>query len=178
MNIVMLTGSPHKNGTSMLLADEFEKGAREKGHQMTRFNAAFMKVSGCRGCDYCTEHNGDCVLKDDMQAVYKPLLEAGLVVFVTPLYYWDMAAQLKSVVDRFYSVDRALTTPPKDTMLLATCHSSEPWAFDALKEHYKALQRHLNWQDRGILLAQGMGVRADIENSEYPLKAREMGLGL
>lgn len=178
MKIVMLTGSPHKSGTSMLLADMFEEGVRENGHQVTRFDAAFMKVTGCRGCDYCTGHNGDCVLKDDMHAVYAPLLASELVVLVTPLYYWDMTAQLKSVVDRFYSIDRALTTPPKGTMLLATCHSSEPWAFDALKAHYKAIQRHLSWQDRGTLFAQGMGVRVDMENSEYPQKAKALGLSL
>jgi multimeric flavodoxin WrbA len=113
-----------------------------------------------------------------MRDILPPLLEAHLVVLVTPLYYWDMTAQLKAVVDRFYAVDRALTDPPKGAVLLATCHSSERWAFDALKEHYKALQRHLNWKDRGMLLVQGAGVRADIEDTEYPQKAKALGLSL
>lgn len=178
MNIVMLTGSPHKNGTSMLLADEFEKGALEMGHQVTRFDTAFMAVSGCRGCNYCREHSGECVMRDDMQSVYKPLLEANVVVFVTPLYYWDMSAQLKAVLDRFFAIDRALAKPPKGTMLLATCNSRQPWAFDALRAHYTAIQRHLGWEDRGLLLAQGMGVRADIEKSDYPSMAKALGMGL
>jgi multimeric flavodoxin WrbA len=178
MKIVMLTGSPHKNGTSSLLADKFAEGAREKGHHVVRFDTAFLKVGPCRGCGYCEGHNGACVQEDDMTDIYGALLEAHLVAFVTPLYYWDMTAQLKAVVDRFYAVDRALTRPQKSTVLLAVCHSSEPWAMDALKEHYKAIQRHLNWEDRGTVLAQGMGVRADIESSEYPGKAKALGLSL
>ncbi len=178
MKILVLTGSPHKDGTSALLADKFVEGALEKGHQVARFDTAFKKVGGCLGCGFCWDHNGVCVQKDDMTEVYGPLLEAELVVFVTPLYFWDMTAQLKCVVDRFYAFNRELTNPARSAVLLATCNSMQPWAMDALTAHYKAILRHLHWEDRGVLLAQGMGVRADIENSEFPQRAKELGLGL
>lgn len=178
MNILILTGSPHKNGTSSLLADKFMEGAQENGHYVLRFDAAFKKVGGCQGCDYCRIHGCECVQKDDMQALYAPLLAADLVVFVTPLYYYGMTAQLKSVIDRFYAVDRSLRQPPKGAMLIATCNNQRDWAMQALEQHYLTILKHLGWQDRGILLAQGMGVRADIENSEFPQKAKELGLSL
>jgi len=178
MKIVMLTGSPHKNGTTALLADKFAEGARQKGHHVVRYDTAFKKIGPCLGCDYCKTHSGACVQKDDMATIVTPLLEAHLVAFVTPLYYWDMTAQLKCAVDRFFAVDRALKRPPKSAVLLAACHSSEPWAMDALKEHYKAILRHLNWVDRGMILAQGMGVREDMENSDFPQKAKALGFSL
>ncbi|SHI01360.1 NADPH-dependent FMN reductase [Sporobacter termitidis DSM 10068] len=178
MKIVMLTGSPRKNGTSSLLADKFAEGAGEKGHHVVRFDAAFRKVGGCMACGYCKSHGGACVQKDDMDEILPALLDAHLAVFVTPLYYWDMTAQLKAVVDRFFAVDRALTDPPKGAVLLATCNSRHTWAFDALTEHYKAILRHLRWDDRGTLLVSGVGAREDIEDTEYPQKAKALGLSL
>lgn len=175
MKIVMLTGSPRKKGTSALLADRFMEGARENGHQVFRFDTAFKKVSGCRACDYCRGHNGECVRKDDMDALYEPLLAADLVVFVTPLYYFDMSGQLKNTVDRFYAIDRRLSEAPKEAMLLATCHSEKDWAMDALKLHYQNILRHLGWSDRGMLLVQGVGERADIEATDAPEKALKLG---
>jgi multimeric flavodoxin WrbA len=178
MKIVILTGSPHADGTTALLADRFIEGARAKNHEIFRFDAAFKNVDGCRACGSCREHDGACVQKDDMEGLYAPLLDAGLVVFVTPLYYFGMTAQLKAVVDRFFAVNGALMRSPKRAMLLAACNSVKPWAVEALKENYLAILRHLNWEDSGVLLAQGMGRRADIEKSDWPQRAEEMGLSL
>ena len=58
MKIVVLTGSPHRQGTSDLLADEFIAGATSKGHTIVRFDTAFEKVGSCRACSYCDKHNG------------------------------------------------------------------------------------------------------------------------
>ena len=53
MKITVITGSPHKNGTSALLADRFIKGAKEAGHNVFRFDSAFEQVKPCLGCDHC-----------------------------------------------------------------------------------------------------------------------------
>lgn len=58
MKIVVLTGSPHRQGTSDLLADEFIAVATSKGHTIVRFDTAFEKVGSCRACSYCDKHNG------------------------------------------------------------------------------------------------------------------------
>lgn len=178
MKIVILTGSPRRKGTSALLADMFMEGAREKGHEVTRFDAAFTEVGGCLACGYCREHDGACARQDGMQEVYAPLLAADLVVFVTPLYYFDMSAQLKNVVDRFYAVNKTLADHPKQAMLLATGNSVKDWAMDALKLHYQTILRHLGWTDRGMLLAQGVGTREAIEATDYPEQAKAMGMSL
>lgn len=66
MNIVVLTGSPHRNGTTSVLTEEFIKGAESKGHNVFRFDAAFHDIHPCQGCDACGM-NGPCVQKDDIE---------------------------------------------------------------------------------------------------------------
>lgn len=120
MNITVLTGSPHKKGTSVLLADEFIRGAQEAGHKVSRFDAAFENVSLCIACNHCRKQMGQCTYTDAMEELYPRLVEADLIVFVTPLYYFGINAQLKRVIDRFYAINNLLRSTPKRTILLAT----------------------------------------------------------
>ena len=120
MKILVITGSPHRRGTSMLLADEFSAGAEAAGHKVIRFDAASSRIEPCRACDYCRSHDTECIQKDDMVYLRDDLLEADAIAFVTPLYYFGMSAQLKRVIDRFYALNDALRTP-KRALLLATC---------------------------------------------------------
>ena len=69
----MITGSPHKDGTSNVLACEFIRGAEEAGHDVYRFDAAFEDVSPCRGCDSCRVHGGKCVYSDSMDKIYEKI---------------------------------------------------------------------------------------------------------
>ena len=84
MKIVVLTGSPRRNGNTNCLSDRFIAGAQEKGHSVFRFDCAAHKVNGCMVCNRCGM-DGDCVLKDDFSIVRPHLLEADMVVFVTPM---------------------------------------------------------------------------------------------
>ena len=61
MNITVITGSAHRNGTSALLADKFIEGAKEAGHDVFRFDAAFKNIHGCIGCDTCNKKGNGCV---------------------------------------------------------------------------------------------------------------------
>ena len=119
MKILMITGSAHKNGTSATLADAFIKGATEAGHEVYRFDAAFKNVHPCIACDKCHIGNGDCVFKDDMEDVTPRLLASDGIVFVSPIYYYNVSAQLKAVIDRFYAKGDEIHGPKRAAMLLA-----------------------------------------------------------
>ena len=177
MKILVLTGSPHRKGTSALLADEFIRGAEQAGHEVRRFDTAFKQVGGCLACDKC-RGTGSCVQRDDFAALCPSLLEADLVAFVTPFYYFGMSAQLKRTVDRFYSVNDKLMEQRKQTVLLATCGDTDPRATDALEAHYDAVCRYLGWRDAGRVLAHGVDVRKEIEASDFPARAFALGAGL
>ncbi|MBO1678203.1 flavodoxin family protein [Bittarella massiliensis (ex Durand et al. 2017)] len=175
MKILLLTGSPHKKGTTAALASAFDRGAAEAGHQLTRFDTAFMKIAPCLGCDHCRKNGGRCVHGDGMEEILPVLLEADLVVLVTPLYYFGMSAQLKAVIDRFYAVNTALRQSPKKALLLAASGDDEPGVMEALVLHYQAVLGYLHWEDCGMLLARGMYTPEDLAGTPYLLQAEEMG---
>lgn len=79
-------------------AEEFAKGAGEAGHMVVSVSAAHSKISPSRGCVFCG-YDGPCAQKDDMEHIRLEILEADTLVFVTPLYYYGMSAQLKILVD-------------------------------------------------------------------------------
>ncbi|WP_300786911.1 flavodoxin family protein [uncultured Desulfovibrio sp.] len=178
MKIVVLTGSPHRRGTSALLADEFMAGASARGHAIVRFDAAFEKVGPCLACYYCSEHAGECVQRDAMQKILPEILSADMIVLVTPLYFFSMTAQLKAVIDRMMPQRDALRQHPMKSAMLVTCGSDTSWNMDAIMAQYKALLRYLPWEDQGVVLAKHVFARKDIEGTEYPAAARALGMSL
>lgn len=175
MNITVITSSHHKQGTSALLADEFIRGACEAGHSVFRFDAAFEKLSPCLACDRCRRNNGACAQKDAMEKLNPHLLAADVVVLVTPLYYFGMSAQLKTVIDRFYAINDRLMGSGKRAIFMATSYDAYDWTMKDIAAHYRTIVKYLQWSDAGILLATGCGSRSDIERTGFPTRAYQMG---
>src|SRR5574344_736939 len=176
MKIVVVTGSPHKAGTSALLADKFIEGAQAAGHEVFRFNAAFEDIHPCLGCDACGM-NGPCVQKDAIEnKLIQKLVDCDMIAVVTPLYYYGMSAQLKTIVDRFYS--RTGRISGKKSLLMATAYNSADWTMSALVDHYNTLVRYMGWKDQGMVLATGCGSRSLIESSKFPDQAYQLGKNL
>ena len=177
MKVVIVTGSPHKAGTSALLADRFEAGAKEAGHEVYRFNAGLeTDIHPCKGCDFCGM-DGPCVQKDAIEKnLIGKLVDADVIVLITPLYYYGMSAQLKTIVDRFYS--RTSKINGKRSILMATAYNSADWTMSALVDHYDTLVRYMNWKDLGKVLAIGCGSRSLIEKSKFPDQAYNLGKSL
>lgn len=174
MKVTVITGSPHKNGTTALLTDKFIEGAAETGHDVYRFDAAFEDVKPCLACEYCASHQSECVHKDSMNTLNDKLLESDIIVFVTPIYYYTMSAQIKAVADRFHA-NNAKLSGNKKAMLLAAAYGADDGTFEGLKKTYEAMLLFLNWQDGGILFAKGCPAKEVIETTDYPRQAYEMG---
>lgn len=118
MKITVLTGSPRKSGNSACLAGQFIKGAEEKGHEVFRFDCAFKNVGPCRACNRCGM-DGPCIIDDDFSELRPHLVEADMVVFATPMYYFGISAQMKRVIDRFYAINGQIKGAPKKSGLHA-----------------------------------------------------------
>lgn len=142
MKIVVLTGSPRRNGNSAHLAEQFIKGAREAGHDVFRFDCAFANVAPCRACNHCGM-DGPCVSNDDFETLRPHLLEADMVVFATPLYYFGFSSQLKAVIDRFYAINGQIKGAAKKAALLMTYADTAPREAEPLLSHYEALTEYL-----------------------------------
>lgn len=174
MKVTVITGSPHKKGATALLADEFIAGATEVGHDVYRFDAAFEDVKPCLACGYCDSHESQCVHKDSMSQLNDKLFEQDMIVFVTPVYYFTMSAQIKAVVDRFHA-NNAKLKGNKKAMLFAAAYGADDGTFEGIKKTYEAILRYLNWKDTGMLFAKGCPAREVIETTDYPQQAYEMG---
>ena len=178
MKITVITSSPHRKGTSALLADELIRGAQEAGHDVFRFDAGFEQVKPCLGCDRCGAGTAKCVQEDSMEKLNPHLLESDLVVFATPLYYYGISAQLKLVIDRFYANNSRLMGSGKKAVLLATCADGTDESMKDIVAHYQTIVRYLKWEDAGVITATGCGAREDIEKSDFPAQAYNMGRAL
>ena len=178
MKIVVINSSPHSDSesTSKYLAQRFTEGAKSAGHEVFTFDADKEDTHPCKGCDKCGM-NGPCIFKDAIETKLMPqMLETDLLVLVTPLYYFGMSAQLKIIVDRFYS--RTTKLNGKKSMMMSTAWNSADWTMEALKNHYETLVRYMNWTDVGQIWAVGCGARSLVERSEFGEQAYKIGANL
>lgn len=174
MKIVILEGSPNRHGSSNMLADQFIRGAKEAGHTVQIIDVAHADLHPCTGCIHCG-YEGPCVQKDDMEQFRKNILDADMMVFVTPLYYYGMSAQLKILIDRFCAINSSINRKHMKSAILATAWNSDDWTFEALELHYQTLVRYLNLDDCGKVLGYGCGTPAMTARSRYPQKAYDLG---
>lgn len=174
MTIVVLQGSPNRRGSTYLLADSFRQGAESAGHTVEIIDVSHEDISACIGCVRCG-YESPCVQKDGMDDIRYRILSADMLVFATPLYYYGLSAQLKTLIDRFCAFNFSLTSKHMKSALLSVAWNSDNWTFDALKIHYKTLVRYLGFQDRGMILGGGCGTPQMTKNSHYIREAYELG---
>ena len=173
MKIVMITGSAHRHGTTAALADQFQQGALDAGHEVYRFDAAFQDVHPCIGCDKCLR-TGECTFAaDDMKLLNPHLLAADAVVVVSPVYSFTINAQLKAVIDRFYANNDALMGGKKAVLITAMADEAMDSAL-AGNEMFRQMTGYLNWENAGVLNASGASTAADLTKADLD-RAYTMG---
>lgn len=179
--IIILNGSPRKNGNTAALTASLKKGAEESGHSVTEFFLGDMNINGCRGCfgggKSC---ESPCVQKDDMEKIYPVYKEADIVVLASPLYYWSVSGQLKTAFDRLFAVaecDSDYCNPKKESVLIM---AAEGHGFEESEYWYDRLEKHLGWKSLGKVLCGGVMAVKDIESTdegkEKLAEAYELGL--
>lgn len=174
MNVLVLLGSPHKNGTTAALAKSFCKGVLEAGHHVDTLHTPSLEIRACIGCNSC-RNSGECIFDDDMKKLEKSLIEADMVVFVSPLYYFGFTAQLKTVIDRFYSINNELRSKAKKAVLLSAGADTDEWAMDGIVANYEVMCRYLHWENVGEILASGCGSPEQLAETDYEEKAFKLG---
>lgn len=174
MKIVVCKGSPNKQGSSNLVAESFMRGAKEAGHTIEVIDTAHASLHPCTGCVHCG-YEGPCVQKDDMERFREQILSSDMMVFVTPLYYYGMTAQLKILVDRFCAINSSINRKRMKSALLAVAWNADDWTFEALEAHYMTLVRYLGLEDQGMVLGYGCGTVSMTKQSGYPDQAYQLG---
>ncbi len=105
MKILGISCSPRTNGDTVTLLKEALKGAAAEGAETELFSVAGKNIQACQACRACFE-TGKCKTQDDMHALYDLMLEANGIIFGTPVYFWDVTAQAKTVIDRTFSLNK------------------------------------------------------------------------
>ena len=100
MEILALIGSPRKNSNCEIIVDEIAKGAEENGHTVTKYIIHDLDVAPCSGCELCNKGK-DCRYEDDGTEIIDKLASGASVILASPIYFGQMTAQAKTIVDRF-----------------------------------------------------------------------------
>lgn len=175
MNILVISGSPRKGGNTEIMAETFAKGAIESGHDVTIKTLSTLKVEPCTACGYCFTSGGVCAQKDDMVEILEALDKADMLVFASPVYWFDISAQLKSAIDRMYARGKVGFHHKYVALLL---NSGAPGVYDAAIAQYKATNTYLKWEDNGIITISGMDTKGAMKNSDKLKEVFEFGKSL
>ncbi len=177
-NILIMTGSAREGGNSDLLAEAFAKGAREAGHDVRIFACGRAHIRACLFCGKCWAAGSPCVQKDDFEQLWPLLEQADMLVFCSPLYWYNVSGHLKCAVDRFFPYSQK--GKPRDlkireTMLLMCGESWFEKSFAGPAEAYRQMIGYKGWKDRGRLFATKVFEKGDIAGSSVLKKAEQMG---
>ncbi len=172
--ILIITSSPRKNGNSETLAAEFAKGATEAGNKVETVYLREKQINFCCGCMACAKL-GRCVIKDDAVEIAAKMHDADVLVFASPVYYYSVSGQLKTMFDRsnpLYDSDYAF----KEIYFLSTAAEDEDYTNEGA---VKAVQGWIDCFERaelaGVVFAGGVNEVGEIKDHSAMQKAYEMG---
>lgn len=127
-NVLVISTSLREGGNSETLADAFIRGAQEAGNQVEKICLYNKTIGFCKGCLACLKSHR-CVIHDDGDVIAQKMKEADVLVFATPIYYYEMCGQMKTMLDRanpLYGSDYLF----REVYLLATAAEKEQNAVD------------------------------------------------
>lgn len=170
--IVVITGSPRKNGNSFAMTDAFVKAAQDKGHTITRFDAAMKKIGGCHACETCFSTGKACTFDDDFNVIAPAILEADAIVFTMPVYWYSIPAQIKGVIDRIFSlVVGGKEIAGKECALITCCEEEDLSVMDGVRIPMERMCALNKWKMVGEVLVPGVLNPGDIDKADGCKKA-------
>lgn len=170
--VLILSGSPRKNGNSDILCDEFMKGAVEAGNEVEKIRVAEKNIGYCRACYACK--NGPCAIKDDMTEVLQKMIDADVIVLASPVYFYSVDAQLKALIDR--TVARWLEVKDKEFYYIVTAADGEEEAAETTINCFRGYADCvIGAKEMGIVYGMGVYEKGEVKNTKAMLEAYEMG---
>jgi len=173
--VLIISSSPRKGGNSDILCDEFLKGALAAGHSAEKIFLKDKKINYCTGCGFCVDNDYTaCAQKDDMKEILDKMQEADTIVFSTPIYFYSMAGQLKTFIDRICARYTHLVN--KEFFYIMTAADASKGAIQYALGEFKGLMACLNGpKEKGYLFAGGVWKKGEIHNTDYLKQAHEAG---
>lgn len=175
--ILVVHGSPRANGNSQALAESFAAGAREAGNEVTIVDVGRKNIAGCKACEYCFKHEGQCVQQDDMQELYPLLRECDTLVYAIPMYFYTWPAQIKAFMDRMFC---AIGKPfgIRRAALLVAFEDKDITTADGLVQSYRIATDYCKWENLGEVLVNDVYEVGAIEGNAGLQKAHDLGASI
>lgn len=175
-NVLVISASPRKGGNSEMLCDQFILGAKEAGHETEKIFLRDKEINYCVACERC-RGNGVCVQKDDMTEVLDKMIEADVIVMATPVYFYTMDAQMKTLIDR--TVARYTEISNKEFYFILAAADDSKQAMKRTVEGFRGFTSCLDGAtEKGIIYGTGAWNKGDIQGSPAMKEAFEMGKAL
>lgn len=173
--VLILSTSPRRGGNSEQLADAFLSGAVEAGHQAEKICLYDKDIRFCRGCLAC-QKTKQCIIHDDVEPILDKMRHADVIVFATPIYFYEMSGQMKTLLDRsnpLFPAEYAF----RDIYLLATSADEDESAMDgAMKGLEGWISCFEHTKLAGVVRGVGVDSLGAIQNSPELLEqASQMG---
>ena len=174
--VLVISSSLRANSNSDALADAFAAGAAEAGHQVEKISLRGKKMAFCQGYMACMKL-GRCVIDDDVNAIAEQMRTADVIAFATPIYYYEMSGQLKTLLDRanaLYTSDYAF----RDIYMLTAAAEDAPGVPD------RAVSGLTGWIDcyeharlAGTAFAGGVDAPGGVKQRNHPALEQARALG-
>lgn len=173
MNTLIISSSPRRGGNSDILCDEFMRGAKEVGHQVEKIFLGDKKINYCTGCGVCY-NTKKCVQKDDMADIQAKMIAADVIVLASPVYFYAMSGQLKTMIDRCCTNYREMLN--KDFYFILTAAEETIAALDKpIIELHGFLDCLDNPKYKGTVAGIGTYNKGDVISTPAMQEAYEMG---
>lgn len=171
--VLILSGSPRKDGNSDILCNEFAKGAEEAGHKVEKIRVAEKKIGYCRACYACRD-NGACAIKDDMAEIMQKMIDCDVMVLASPVYFYSIDAQLKAVIDR--SVARWTEVKNKEFYYIVTAADGEKEAAETTLACFRGYADCVEGaKEMGVIYGMGVYEKGEVTSTSAMVQAYRAG---
>lgn len=176
-NILILSSSARRGGNSDLLCDEFLRGALQAGHTAEKIFLDDKTINYCTGCSICSMHGKPCPQGDDAAEIIEKMVAADIIVMATPVYFYTMNAQIKTLIDRCCA--RYTEMSNKKFYLIITAAETDQSKIERTVDTFQGFFDCLSGaQIAGIIYGLGVWHVGEIKGSEAMNKAYTMARGI
>ena len=173
-NILILSSSPRRGGNSDTLCDEFTQGAMEAGNHVEKIFLRDKTIHPCTGCSTCSLYKKTCPQKDDAAEIIAKMLAADVIVMATPVYFYAISAQMKTLIDRCCGPYTEMKN--KEFYFIATAAENDERIMGRIVANFMGFLDCLeNPTVKGTLFCGGVWHVGDIKGNPALQQAREMG---
>jgi multimeric flavodoxin WrbA len=172
--VLVLSSSPRRGGNSDLLCDQFVNGANEAGHHAEKIFLKDKKINYCTGCGTCLNGKKPCPQKDDMAEILVKMIGADVIVMATPVYFYTMCGQMKTLIDRCCSRYTEITN--KELYFIVTAADARKQAMERTLEEFRGFMSCLDGaKEKGVIYGVGAWNIGDIKGKPAMEEAFEAG---